>query len=64
LIPLITLALSDLDHRVVVLHTRAFRAERRRTVLDAPPDDVRQVWLRRIFIVLAVAQVGYALWHH
>jgi len=64
LIPLITLALSDLDHRVVVLHTRAFRAEPRRTVLDAPPDDVGQVWLRWIFIVLAVAQVGYALWHH
>jgi energy-coupling factor transport system permease protein len=65
LIPLITLALSDLDHRVVVLHTRAFRAERRRTVLDAPPDDVRQVWLRWILIGLAVAQVAAALlWHH
>ena len=65
LIPLITLALSDLDHRVVVLHTRAFRAEKRRTVLDAPPDDVRQVWLRWILIVLAIAQVAAALvWLH
>jgi energy-coupling factor transport system permease protein len=64
LIPLITLALCDLDHRVLVLHTRAFRAAKRRTVLDAPPDDLRQVWFRRILIAAAVLQLGIPLlWH-
>jgi energy-coupling factor transport system permease protein len=64
LVPLVTLALSDLDHRVLVLNGRAFRARKRRTVLDAPPDDRTQVWLRRVIIVAAVLQLGIPLvWH-
>ena len=64
LIPLIALALSDLDHRVLILNGRAFRAEKRRTVLDAPPDDAGQMWLRRVVIVIAVLQLGFlAVWH-
>jgi energy-coupling factor transport system permease protein len=61
LIPLITLALSDLDHRASILNSRAFRAQKRRTVIDAPPDDTFQVWLRRFLIVLAIAQLGLPL---
>jgi len=58
LIPLVALALSDLDHRVLVLTGRAFRAHKRRTVLDAPGDDSRQMWFRRILAVVAVLQLG------
>jgi len=58
---MVALALSDLDHRVLVLHTRAFRAAKRRTVLDAPPDDIRQLWFRRIIIAVAVLQLGLPL---
>ncbi|MCX5496682.1 energy-coupling factor transporter transmembrane component T [Kaistia dalseonensis] len=61
LIPLITLALSDLDHRASILNSRAFRAQKHRTVIDAPPDDRFQVWLRRVLIVLAIAQLGIPL---
>jgi energy-coupling factor transport system permease protein len=64
LIPLTALALSDLDHRVLVLTGRAFRGNRRRTVLDAPADDVRQMWFRRALALVAVLQLGAPLlWH-
>ncbi|MDQ0470318.1 energy-coupling factor transporter transmembrane component T family protein [Labrys wisconsinensis] len=61
LIPLITLALADLDHRASILSARAFRAQRRRTVIDAPADDRRQVWLRRALLLAAVLQLGLPL---
>jgi energy-coupling factor transport system permease protein len=61
LIPLIALALSDLDHRVLILTGRAFRAHKRRTVLGAPPDDPGQMWFRRVLAVVAVAQLGVPL---
>ncbi len=61
LVPLVTLALSDLDHRAMVLDGRGFRAEPRRTVLDAPPDDAAQRWFRRIVGTLAVLQLGLPL---
>ena len=64
LVPLITLALSDLDHRVMVLENRAFRGEKRRTVLDAPADSTGQSWFRRVVAVLAVLQLGLInRWH-
>ncbi len=64
LVPLVTLALSDLDHRAMVLDGRGFRAVPRRTVLDAPPDDAVQRWFRRIVGTLAVLQLGLPLvWH-
>lgn len=64
LVPLITLALSDLDHRASILSGRAFRAKPRRTVINAPPDSTFQVWLRRGLILLAVLQLGaLPLWH-
>jgi energy-coupling factor transport system permease protein len=64
LVPLITLALSDLDHRVMVLEGRAFRAEPRRTVLDAPADGTAQRWARRALGTTAVLQLGaLAVWH-
>lgn len=61
LMPLITLALSDLDHRASILSSRAFRSHPRRTVIDAPPDSTLQVWLRRVLLVLAVVQLGIPL---
>lgn len=64
LIPLITLALTDLDHRVLVLNGRAFRSGKRRTVINPPADSSGQRWFRRIAIVLAVAQLGLLIpWH-
>jgi energy-coupling factor transport system permease protein len=56
--PLITLALTDLDHRALVLNGRAFRARPRRTVLDPPPDSDAQRWFRRIVLIVAVLQIG------
>ena len=56
------LALSDLDHRASILSARAFRAQKRRTVLDAPADDTIQIWLRRAFILAAILQLGLPLW--
>jgi energy-coupling factor transport system permease protein len=64
LIPLTALALSDLDHRVMILTGRAFRAHKRRTVLDAPPDDAAQMWFRRVVAGVAVLQLGALIvWH-
>jgi len=64
LIPLVTLALTDLDHRAFVLSGRAFRAGKRRTVLDPPADSRLQVWLRRGLLAVAVLQIGLVrLWH-
>jgi len=64
LIPLTALALSDLDHRVLILTGRAFRAHKRRTVLGAPADDPAQRWFRRVLAVVAVLQLGVPLvWH-
>ena len=64
LIPLITLALTDLDHRAYVLTGRAFRSGKRRTVLDAPADSRAQRLLRRVIIGLAVLQIGLLWWPH
>jgi energy-coupling factor transport system permease protein len=61
LVPLVTLALSDLDHRAMVLEGRAFCGEKRRTVLDAPPDSPGQSWFRRIVGTLAVLQLALPL---
>ena len=61
LMPLITLALSDLDQRASVLSGRAFRALPRRTVINAPHDSTFQLWLRRILFALAVLQLGIPL---
>ncbi|MCX5515456.1 hypothetical protein C3941_18190 [Kaistia algarum] len=61
LVPLITLALSDLDHRASILSGRAFRAHNRRTVINAPPDSTFQIWLRRLLLTLAVLQLGLPL---
>jgi energy-coupling factor transport system permease protein len=61
LIPLTALALSDLDHRVLILTGRAFRAHKRRTVLDAPADDPQQTWFRRVLALVAVLQLGIPL---
>ncbi|SHF96725.1 energy-coupling factor transport system permease protein [Kaistia soli DSM 19436] len=64
LMPLITLALSDLDQRASILSGRAFRAFPRRTVINAPHDSTFQVWFRRILVAVAVLQLGIPLlWH-
>lgn len=62
LIPLVTLALSDLDQRASVLDGRAFRARPFRTVLDAPPDQPWERWLRRLLLVAIPLQLGLVLW--
>ena len=63
-VPLITLALSDIDHRAMVLDGRGFRAVKRRTVLDAQADGAGQRWFRWIAGTLAVAQLGLVfVWH-
>lgn len=59
--PLITLALADLDHRASILSVRAFRAQKRRTVIDAPANDHFQLWLRRVFFAAAILQLGLPL---
>jgi len=61
LMPLITLALSDLDHRASILSGRAFRSHPRRTVINAPRDTAFQIQARRILLVLAVLQLGLPL---
>jgi energy-coupling factor transport system permease protein len=64
LIPTITLALTDLDHRTLVLTGRAFRTRRRRTVLDPPADSRRERDVRLGLLTLAVLQLGLlAVWH-
>ncbi len=62
LIPLVTLALADLDQRASVLDGRAFRARRFRTVLDAPPDARWERWLRRLLLLAIPVQLGAVLW--
>jgi len=62
LIPLVTLALSDLDQRASVLDGRAFRARRFRTVLDAPPDHPWETWARRLLLVAIPVEFGAMLW--
>ncbi|MBU0584428.1 MAG: energy-coupling factor transporter transmembrane protein EcfT [Alphaproteobacteria bacterium] len=62
LIPLVTLALSDLDHRASVLDGRAFRARPFRVVLDAPEDRPYERWLRRTLLVALPLQIGLAAW--
>ena len=65
LMPLITQALSDLDHRASTLSGRAFRALPRRTVINAPADSTLQVWFRRGLLGLAILQLGIPLlWRH
>ncbi|MBK1870245.1 energy-coupling factor transporter transmembrane component T family protein [Aestuariivirga sp. YIM B02566] len=62
LIPLVTLALSDLDHRATVLDGRAFRARPFRVVLDAPVDRPYERWLRRALLIAIPLQIGVLLW--
>jgi energy-coupling factor transport system permease protein len=62
LIPLVTLALSDLDHRASVLDGRAFRARPFRTVLDAPSEHAAEPWIRRLFMLALPVQLGLLLW--
>ncbi|MDW6023213.1 energy-coupling factor transporter transmembrane component T [Mesorhizobium sp. BAC0120] len=62
LIPLVTLALSDLDQRASVLDGRAFRARPFRTVLDAPLDRPWETWARRLLLVAIPVQIGVVLW--
>ena len=62
LIPLVTLALSDLDQRASVLDGRAFRARPFRVVLDAPVDQPYERWLRRLLLLALPVQIGLVLW--
>ncbi|WP_116134440.1 energy-coupling factor transporter transmembrane protein EcfT [Tropicimonas sp. IMCC34043] len=63
LMPLITLALADIDHRAQVLDGRGFRAVPRRTVLDPPPDSPAQLWARRLILISIPFQIaGGLLW--
>ena len=62
LIPLVTLALADLDQRASVLDGRAFRARPFRVVLDAPIDRPYERWLRRAFLIALPLQIGLLLW--
>ncbi|MAC80511.1 MAG: hypothetical protein CML66_20875 [Rhodobacteraceae bacterium] len=64
LMPLVTLALADIDHRAQVLDGRGFRAKPRRTVLDAPADSRAQRAAR--WIILGSTPfliIGGILWH-
>ena len=60
LMPLITLALSDIDHRASVLDGRGFRAVPRRTVINPPADSATELWLRRL--MLAAIPVELIIW--
>ncbi|MFB2553051.1 energy-coupling factor transporter transmembrane component T family protein [Ensifer soli] len=62
LIPLVTLALADLDHRASVLDGRAFRARPFRIVLDAPADRPAEPWIRRLLLAAIPLQIGIAAW--
>lgn len=62
LIPLVTLALADLDQRASVLDGRAFRARPFRTVLDAPVDHPWERWARRLLLAAIPVQIGLVLW--
>ncbi|GAB4393108.1 MAG: energy-coupling factor transporter transmembrane component T [Kiloniellaceae bacterium] len=63
LMPLVTLALADIDHRAQVLDGRGFRACPRRTVLDAPADSDGQKWFRRLLIAtIPLVIAGRLLW--
>ena len=63
LMPLVTLALADIDARAQVLDGRGFRAMPRRTVLNAPPDSAAQRWARRALVLsLPLLIAGGLLW--
>lgn len=63
LMPLVTLALADIDHRAQVLDGRGFRAAPRRTVLDAPADSRAEAIARRALLIsLPVLIAGALLW--
>ncbi|SDE84918.1 hypothetical protein SAMN04488105_108234 [Salipiger thiooxidans] len=64
LMPLVTLALADIDHRAQVLDGRGFRAMPHRTVLDAPADSGAQRAARWIILLsIPVLIAGGILWH-
>ncbi|MHA7868139.1 MAG: energy-coupling factor transporter transmembrane component T family protein [Salipiger thiooxidans] len=64
LMPLVTLALADIDHRAQVLDGRGFRAMPHRTVLDAPADSGAQRAARWIIVLsIPVLIAGGILWH-
>lgn len=64
LMPLVTLALTDIDHRAQVLDGRGFRARPHRTVLDAPADSAAQRTARRVILVsIPFLIIGGFLWH-
>lgn len=62
IVPLVTLALADVNERAHVLTARGFRALPRRSVLDPPADDPRQRLIRRLLLVLCALEAGYLLW--
>ncbi|MFV0245207.1 MAG: energy-coupling factor transporter transmembrane component T family protein [Qingshengfaniella sp.] len=64
LMPLVTLALADIDHRAQVLDGRGFRAFPGRTVLDAPEDSRVQRIVRWLVLgSIPVLIAGGVLWH-
>lgn len=64
LMPLVTLALADIDHRAQVLDGRGFRARPHRTVLDAPQDSGAQRAARWVILLsIPVLIAGGILWH-
>jgi energy-coupling factor transport system permease protein len=63
LVPLVVMGLDEAQSRSSALSARAFRALPRRTVLDAPAVSPQDKWLRAFFIVAALLQGGFALWH-
>ncbi len=63
LMPLVTLALADIDHRAQVLDGRGFRAFPGRVVLDAPADSRTQRIARRIILIsIPFLIAGGILW--
>jgi len=63
LVPLVVLGLDDAHYRSSSLTARAFRALRRRTVIDPPRDSRYGRMVRWLLLAAAVLQGGLALWH-
>lgn len=61
-VPLVTVALADAQERGDVLTARGFRALPRRSLLNPPPDSLRQSMARRVLLGLALIQIGIAPW--
>jgi energy-coupling factor transport system permease protein len=63
LVPLVVMGLDEAQNRSSALSARAFRALPRRIVLDPPAASPLDIWLRAFFILAALLEGGYALWH-